>query len=129
MKSERVVLVEGMSKVIDIPVDILNIMIEENKCAKEFLELEKALSLTGDIKNLKVLCRLLLLRKEYDDLLRLNERDVKFIKENYNINTSIEASKKENLDNIDILEIFEEIRDIEEDMRLSKTLRDIINNS
>ena len=129
MKSERDILVEGMSKVIDIPIDILNIMIEESKCAKEFLELEKALSLTGDIKNLKVLCRLLLLREEYDDLSRLNERDVKFIKENYNINTSIEASKKENLDNIDILEIFEEIRDIEEDMRLSKTLRDIINNS
>lgn len=125
MKSERDIIIEGMSKVIDIPIDILNIMIEESKCAKEFLELEKALSLTSDIKNLKVLCRLLLLREEYDDLSRLNERDVKFIKENYNINMSIEASKKENLDNIDILEIFEEIRDIEEDMRLSKFFREI----
>lgn len=129
MKSERDILIEGMSKVIDIPIDILNIMIEENKCAKEFLELEKALSLTGDIKNLKVLCRLLLLREEYGDLSRLNERDIKFIKENYNININIEASKKENLDDIDILEIFEEIRDIEEDMRLSKSLREIIKNS
>ena len=129
MKSERDILVEGMSKVIDIPIDILNIVIEGNKCAKEFLELEKALSLTGDIKNLKVLCRLLLLREEYGDLSRLNERDIKFIKENYNININIEASKKENLDDIDILEIFEEIRDIEEDMRLSKSLREIMKNS
>ena len=83
MKSERDILVKGMSKVIDIPIDILNIVIEGNKCAKEFLELEKALSLTGDIKNLKTLNRILLFREDYDDLTRLKERDIKFIKENY----------------------------------------------
>ena len=50
MKNEKEILIQGMSKIIDIPIEVLNIMIEENKCAKEFLKLEKVLSLTGDIK-------------------------------------------------------------------------------
>ena len=83
MKNEKDILIQGMSKTIDIPIEVLNMMIEENKCAKEFLKLEKVLSLTGDIKNLKTLNRILLLREDYDDLTRLKERDIKFIKENY----------------------------------------------
>ena len=127
MKSERDILVEGMSKVIDIPIDILNIVIEGNKCAKEFLELEKALSLTGDIKNLKTLNRILLFREDYDDLTRLKERDIKFIKENYDIDIELKESIKKDLDNIEIMEVFEDIREIPKDMRLSSVLRELIN--
>lgn len=127
MKSERDILVEGMSKVIDIPIDILNIVIEGNKCAKEFLELEKALSLTGDIKNLKTLNRILLFREDYDDLTRLKERDIKFIKENYDIDIELKESIKKDLDNIEIMEVFEDIREVPKDIRLSGVLRELIN--
>lgn len=127
MKSERDILVEGMSKVIDIPIDILNIVIEGNKCAKEFLELEKALSLTGDIKNLKTLNRILLFREDYNDLTRLKERDIKFIKENYDIDIELKESIKKDLDNIEIMEVFEDIREVSKDIRLSGVLRELIN--
>ena len=36
MKNEKDILIQGMSKTIDIPIEVLNMMIEENKCAKEF---------------------------------------------------------------------------------------------
>lgn len=94
MKNEKEILIQGMSKIIDIPIEALNIMIEENKCAKEFLKLEKALSLTGDIKNLKTLNRILLFREDYDDLTRLREKDIKFIKENYDIDIKLKESIK-----------------------------------
>ena len=100
MKNEKEILIQGMSKIIDIPIEVLNIMIEENKCAKEFLKLEKVLSLTGDIKNLKTLSRILLLREDYDDLTRLKKRDIKFIKENYDIDIELKESIKKDLYNI-----------------------------
>ena len=128
MKNEKEILIQGMSKIIDIPIEVLNIMIEENECAKEFLKLEKALSLTGDIKNLKTLNRILLLREDYDDLTRLKERDIKFIKENYDIDIELKESIKKDLNNIEIMEVFEDIREVPKDIRLSSVFRKLINN-
>ena len=128
MKNEKEILIQGMSKTIDIPIEVLNIMIEENECAKEFLKLEKALSLTGDIKNLKTLNRILLFREDYDDLTRLKERDIKFIKENYDIDIELKESIKKDLNNIEIMEVFEDIREVPKDIRLSSVFRKLINN-
>ena len=128
MKNEKDILIQGMSKIIDIPIEVLNIMIEENKCAKEFLKLEKALSLTGDTKNLKTLNKILLFREDYDDLTRLKERDIKFIKEKYDIDIELKESIKKDLDNIEIMEVFEDIREVPKDIRLSSVLRELINN-
>ena len=128
MKNEKEILIQSMSKIIDIPIEVLNIMIEENECAKEFLKLEKALSLTGDIKNLKTLNRILLFREDYDDLTTLKERDVKFIKENYDIDIKLKESIKKDLDNIEIMEVFEDIREVPKDIRLSSVFRKLINN-
>ena len=128
MKNEKEILIQGMSKIIDIPIEVLNIMIEENECAKEFLKLEKALSLTGDIKNLKTLNRILLFREDYDDLTTLKERDVKFIKENYDIDIKLKESIKKDLNNIEIMEVFEDIREVPKDIRLSSVFRKLINN-
>ena len=128
MKNEKEILIQGMSKIIDIPIEVLNMMIEENKCAKEFLKLKKVLSLTGDIKNLKTLSRILLLREDYDDLTRLKERDIKFIKENYDMDIKLKESTKKDLNNIEVIEVFEDIREVPKDIRLSSVLRELINN-
>ena len=127
MKNEKEILIQGMSKTIDIPIEVLNMMIEENNCAKDFLKLEKVLSLTGDIKNLKTLSKILLFREDYDDLTRLKERDIKFIKENYDVDIKLRESIKKDLDNIEILEVFEDIREIPKNTRLSSVLRELKN--
>ena len=127
MKNEKEILIQGMSKTIDIPIEVLNMMIEENNCAKDFLKLEKVLSLTGDIKNLKTLSKILFFREDYDDLTRLKERDIKFVKENYDIDIKLRESIKKDLDNIEILEVFEDIREIPKDIRLSSVLRELKN--
>lgn len=127
MKNEKEILIQGMSKTIDIPIEVLNMMIEENNCAKDFLKLEKVLSLTGDIKNLKTLSKILLFREDYDDLTRLKERDIKFVKENYDVDIKLRESIKKDLDNIEILEVFEDIREIPKNTRLSSVLRELKN--
>ena len=47
---------------------------------------------------------------------------------NYDIDIKLKESIKKDLDNIEIMEVFEDIREVPKDIRLSSVLRELINN-
>lgn len=120
---ESDLLISIFSEVIGIDIPTIEKLIEENGTAKFFLEQDKALSITSSLENLKILARFLLFR-EYGDLSRIKERDINFINDHYNIKLYSEhVINGKNYSDIEIIDLFEEKRNIDKDLRISTLLK------
>ena len=118
-KKESELLISVLSKVVGISKSNIEKLINENGTAKFFLQQEKALAITSSLENLKILTRFILFR-DYGDLSRLKQKDIDFINNNYNIKIDYsEILQREDYSTIEIIDLFEEERNIQKNMRIS----------
>ena len=118
---EGAVLIAAYSRLFKIDDRITQLIIERCENANEFIRLEDTLKINSDIKNLKCIVRLTLMNREYGDLSGLNENDIEYIEKEYGIKIG-KVSRRENLSAFDVLKIFEEIRKIPNNQRITEIL-------
>lgn len=119
---ESDLLISIFSEVIGIDILTIKKLISENKTANFFLAQEKALSITSSLENLKILVRFILARN-YGDLSRINKNDINFINKEYTtkINSS-QIIEGKNYSDIEIIDLFEQKRNIAKELRISNIL-------
>ena len=126
LKSEGKILFNAFIKILRISKEDGIKIIEKNKTAKTFVNLEEALKHTSDLENIKALITITTTRDFKKCLYALQDKELNIIEKYYGFRPKIIETNKE-FNNIEVLEIFERLRDVKEDSKITAILKRIVN--